>query len=78
MKLSEPGSMPQVVGILGILFSVAMFNSCSPADIQAGFQAVQDGVTALENNKSLAEQFVRDVKSSYEPGDPQYRTVMGQ
>jgi hypothetical protein len=47
---------------------------CSQADIQA----VSNAITTLENNKALAEQFVKDVKKTVDPQDPQYRAIMGQ
>ena len=39
-------------------------------------EALQAGLNTLVQNKSLAEQFVRDVKSSADPTDPAYEQVM--
>jgi hypothetical protein len=51
-----------------------MFSNCSSADIQA----VSDAVSVLQQNKALAEQFVKDVKGAYDAEDPQYRSLMEQ
>jgi hypothetical protein len=74
MKLSKSTSPFCFVAVAGILLTIAMFSSCSTADIQA----VSNAVSALETNKALAEQFVRDVKGAYDPADPQYRSIMSQ
>jgi hypothetical protein len=74
MKLSKSIYPFRLVAIFVIVLSISVFSSCSAADIQA----VSDAVTALEKNKALAEQFVKDVKAEYDPADPQYRSLMGR
>ena len=62
-----------VASIVISLVSIESSCSLTPAEIQAASTAL----TALTQNKALTEQFVRDIKTTFEPGDIQYRTVMG-
>src|SRR3984957_21057681 len=72
MKSPKINARFKPIGPIGSLLLIAMFTSCSSADIEA----VTTAVSALEQNKQLAEQFVKDVKGAYDPGDPQSRSVM--
>ncbi len=74
MKLQESVSRFRLACGVGIFISILMFSNCSSADIQA----VSDAVSVLQQNKALAEQFVKDVKGAYDAGDPQYRSLMEQ
>ena len=46
---------------------------CNPT---AAVDALQAGLNTLVQNKSLAEQFVRDIKTSVDPSDPAYAQNM--
>ena len=49
---------------------------CSATEV-ALTNAAEQALTALSANKSLAEQFVKDVKQNVDPGDPEYQKIMG-
>ena len=49
---------------------------CTPPEENASLAALQAGLSALVANRTLAEQFVRDVKTSVSPNDPSYQQAM--
>jgi hypothetical protein len=49
---------------------------CSQAQVQAVASAVTDGLAALEANKAISEQFVREIKQKMPAVDPRYETIM--
>jgi hypothetical protein len=51
---------------------LSLLIGCSPAETAAFDSALE----ALVSNKSLAEQFVRDIKADKEPTDPVYGQLM--
>jgi len=53
-----------------------VFGSTTACSSTAAIGALQAALTSLVQNKSLAEQFVRDVKTSVDPTDPVYQQVM--
>jgi hypothetical protein len=50
---------------------------CTPAEEAAVTSDVSTALAALEGNKALSEQFVRDVQDTMAPTDPQYKSIMG-
>jgi hypothetical protein len=58
-----------------LAFSMLLLGSCSPAEIADVQAAEQAALNALSANKSLAEQFVKDVKRNVDKDDPQYESI---
>lgn len=65
-----------------IIFAVATSTllanglGCTSAEESEIVTSLQSALSSLQQNKSLAEQFVRDVKSGVTPSDPAYAEVM--
>jgi hypothetical protein len=51
-------------------------SGCTPAEESDTISAMQGALSSLVQNRSLTEQFVRDVKSNTDPGDPAYVQAM--
>jgi len=64
--------------IPGICLALALttLTGCTPDQASETLTALQNGLTALSENRSLAEQFVRDIKTNVDPKDPAYREAM--
>jgi len=45
---------------------------CTPAEEQEALTQMQTALSNLEQNRSLTEQFVRDIKATVDPSDPGY------
>jgi hypothetical protein len=45
---------------------------CTPAEEQEALTQMQTALSNLEQNRSLTEQFVRDIKATIDPSDPGY------
>ncbi len=64
-------------GVLAsLLFGVTMLLGCTPAEEAETVSTLQTALTDLTQNRSLTEQFVRDVKADRDPGDPAYVQAM--
>src|ERR1700693_5339964 len=61
---------------MALSLSLCLLTGCSEAEVQAVTSGVTGALTALEGNKALAEQFVRDVKTHMPSADPQYESIM--
>jgi hypothetical protein len=60
---------------LAVLISTLNTSSCSPGALKAASQAMEDLNTFVQN-KTLAEQFVRDIKASVDPSEPVYARLL--
>jgi hypothetical protein len=61
----------------GIVLTLCLIaTGCPAAEENASVAALQAGLASLVNNRTLAEQFVRDVKTSVSPNDPTYQQAM--
>jgi hypothetical protein len=49
---------------------------CNPTEESDTISDLQTALSDLTQNRSLTEQFVRDIKSSLDPGDPAYVQAM--
>jgi hypothetical protein len=80
MKLSTKQSCFTFYVLLGcatlLFFPLLLTTGCTPAEVQAVKTDVSAGLAALEANKSLAEQFVRDVKGNMDLADPRFDGIM--
>lgn len=56
---------------------ICTFNtsSCSPGTLQTASQAIED-LNTLVQNRTLAEQFVRDIKANVDPSEPVYSKLL--
>ncbi len=59
-----------------LLGSSICLAGCTPSEEVQTITDLQAALSALTQNRSLTEQFVRDVKSSADPGDPAYVQAM--
>lgn len=59
-----------------ILAGMLGLTGCTPTQSANDVAALESALGTLIQNRSLTEQFVRDVKSSAAPGDPAYQEVM--
>src|SRR5579884_3471621 len=50
-------------------------SSCSPGTLQTASQAMED-LNTLMQSKTLAEQFVRDIKANVDPSEPVYSKLL--
>ena len=61
----------------GIVLALCVFIAgCTPQEKVDTVAALQSALSTLVANRTLAEQFVRDVKSSVSPNDPTYQQAM--
>ncbi len=60
---------------LTLLAACAMFMGCNPQQ-EAAFSSALSALSSLQQNKSLGEQFARDVKSEVAPDDGSYITLL--
>ena len=58
------------------LITVPALTGCTPTEESETISGLQTALSDLTQNRSLTEQFVRDVKSSLDPGDPAYVQAM--
>ena len=67
-----------VLSLMVITFSplLSFSTGCTPAEEAAATSDVSTALAALEGNKTLSEQFVRDVQGAMAPTDPQYQSIM--
>lgn len=63
-----------VVALAGMVMSFA--TGCNAKDQAATVAILQNALSDLTQNRSLVEQFVRDVKGSVPPSDPNYQQVL--
>jgi hypothetical protein len=63
---------------LGAIVAVALLSitGCTPTEEQDSVTALQAALSSLMQNRSLVEQFGRDIKSSVDPTDPSYSQLM--
>jgi hypothetical protein len=59
-----------------VIVSVLTLNGCTATEEADTVTALQSALTNLVQNRSLTEQFVRDVKSNTDAGDPAYVEAM--
>jgi len=60
-----------------VLMAAFMFiDACTPAETSDTLNALDAALSTLVQNRSLAEQFVRDVKTNVDATDPTYPQVM--
>lgn len=59
--------------VLALCVSIA---GCTPQQKVDAVAALQSALSSLVANRTLAEQFVRDVKTSVSPDDPAYQQAM--
>ena len=52
------------------------FSGCTPTEETDTLAALQSGLSTLVANRTLSEQFVRDVKTTVAPTDPAYQQAM--
>jgi len=52
------------------------FIGCTPAEETAIITQLQTALNSLQQNRSLTEQFVRDIKATVNPADPGYVQAM--
>ena len=72
MKIKQQLQLSAVVLSLCII----PLTGCTPTEETETVSALQTGLTDLTQNRSLTEQFVRDVKATTDPSDPTYVQVM--
>lgn len=77
MKKLSLSHFRRLAAISTICFVTFVLGACSPAEMQISDQ-VADALTALNKNKAVSEQFVKDVKSHVDATDPQYEPIMGR
>lgn len=63
-----------VVAFAGI--SISFMSGCNAKDEAATIAIMQNALSDLTQNRSLVEQFVRDVKSSVPPSDQNYQQAL--
>lgn len=61
---------------IALLASTSLTVGCTATEEAETVTALQNALSELTQNRSLTEQFVRDVKSSVDPGDPSYTQAM--
>lgn len=57
----------------GVVIVCMMMSGCTPQEEKNAAAAFDASLTSLVQNRTLAEQFVRDVKTSCDPSDPSYQ-----
>lgn len=57
---------------LGILATTTMVTGCTSKEVNDTLASVETALSDLTQNRALAEQFVRDLKSGLAPSDPNY------
>lgn len=75
MQLTSSRSNRILAAIILILITGSM-TGCTATEEAEVLSDLQTAYTTLDQNRSLAEQFVRDVKSDLDPSDPAYQQVM--
>jgi len=66
-----------VLSATGILLLFCVFvGGCTSAEEGDTLSALQSALSTLVANRTLAEQFVRDVKTSVNPSEPEYQQAM--
>lgn len=68
--------MKKVLLFASLLFTFAFTTGCSPSQESEMATVLQGALTNFTQNRSLTEQFVRDVKSRLDPADPAYIQAM--
>ena len=58
------------------LLMLPTITGCTPTEESETISGLQTALSDLTQNRSLTEQFVRDVKASVDPGDPAYVQAM--
>jgi hypothetical protein len=80
MRIKAMVSVKKITSIVPIIVIVATFcttiTGCTPEEEQKTVAALQSGLSSLVQNRTLAEQFVRDVKASVGPNEPGYQQAM--
>jgi outer membrane murein-binding lipoprotein Lpp len=66
----------RILVIAAAVTPTVLLNGCTPTEETETVTALQTALTDLTQNRSLTEQFVRDVKSSADPSDPAYVQAM--
>ena len=65
------------VAACGIVLALCVVaTGCPASEENASVAALQAGLASLVANRSLAEEFVRNVKTSVSPNDPTYQQAM--
>lgn len=77
MTLSKTTLSSGSIAAIALSLSLCLLNSCTPAEVQTVTSDVGTALADLEANKTLAEQSVREVKSTMAMADPQYQNIMG-
>lgn len=62
--------------LLSLLTATFALCGCTPTQESETLTGLQTALTDFTQNRSLTEQFVRDIKSSTDPGDPAYLQAM--
>jgi hypothetical protein len=65
-------TIKKLIATTVIALSCLTICGCTPAEEQEALTQMQTALSNLEHNRSLAEQFVRDIKASADPSDPGY------
>lgn len=65
------------IATAGIVLLLCVFTGgCTPTEETNTLAALQSALSTLVANRTLSEQFVRDVKTSVDPTDPAYQQAM--
>lgn len=70
--LFNPKSLSPVATAGIVILLCGLIGGCTPTETTDALAALQSGLSTLVANRTLAEQFVRDVKTSVNPSDPAY------
>lgn len=62
--------------VLSLLLVATCTSGCTTKEESDTLGALQSALSSLVQNRTLAEQFVRDVKTSMDPTDPSYQQAM--
>lgn len=63
----------QALSLLLLTSSALLIAGCTPREEDATVAALETAYNTLSQNRTLAEQFVRDIKESVPPTDPSYQ-----
>lgn len=76
MQIVRLKSARQVVGASAVFLLCVTLAGCTGAEETEVVTTLQTALNNLVQNRSLTEQFVRDVKASVSPSDPKYAELM--
>lgn len=69
-------SMKTIALVIATTAIVPLITGCPASDESAAVTVLQSALSDLTQNRSLVEQFVRDVKASVPPTDPNYQQAL--